>query len=149
MAVKKNYYRLALIHHPDRVPDTEKNIAKEKFSILHKAYVILSNIDERQKYDNGSNVLFAKATRSAEWEFFLKPATNVSMNNARMTYQNSTEERHAIKLLFEAGKGSMIHILNNLPFMRIEDEARVIEIINGLIAKGSLQAQKIKKISKK
>lgn len=43
----------------------------------------------------------------------------------------------------------MIHMLNNLPFMRIEDEPRIIDIIKKLISEGKFQDQKIKKISKK
>lgn len=147
--VKKNYYRLALIHHPDRVNDNEKATAKEKFTILHQAYVILSNIHERQLYDDGSDIMFGKATKSAEWEHFLKPTTDTEINNARLRYQNSSEEENDIRREFQAGGGSMTHILNRLPFMRIDDESRIVNIIKRLTAAGKIPVQKIKKIAKK
>lgn len=140
---------MALIHHPDRVPTDEKSIAKEKFSIVHQAYLVLSNVQEKQKYDNGSDILFAQATRSAEWEHFLKPANDNDMDNARKKYQNSSEERRDIELQFRAGNGSMTHIMNNIPFMRLEDEPRIIEIIKKLITDGKIPKQKIKKIARK
>lgn len=139
---------MALKFHPDRVADCDKSMAKEKFSILHHAYAILSDANDRQRYDNGIDVLFTKATRSAEWEHFLKPASDSQMNNARMKYRNSAEELNAIAREFQAGKGSMIHLMNNLPFMRVEDESRIVEIIQKLIANGQVPKHKIKKIKK-
>lgn len=55
---------MALINHPDRVTDDDKENAKEKFSIIHQAYVVLSDSNKKQQYDNGCDVLFANATKS-------------------------------------------------------------------------------------
>lgn len=66
-----------------------------------------------------------------------------------MKYQNSLEEKRDIEREFLVGKGSMIHMLNNIPFMRIEDETRIIDIIKKLMAEGQLSTQRIKKIPKK
>lgn len=63
---------MARIHHPDRVTNDEKSIANEKFALVYQAYRVLSDVQERKKYDNGSDIFFAKATKSAEWESFLK-----------------------------------------------------------------------------
>lgn len=134
--------------HPDRVDDKEKFIAKEKFSILHHAYTVLSDTNGRQRYDNGIDVLFTKATRSAEWEHFLKPASDNEINDTRSNYQNSVEELDSIKREFQAGKGSMTHLLNNIPYMRVEDETRIVEIIQTLIANSQVPKHKIKKIKK-
>lgn len=146
--VKKNYYRLARIYHPDRVNDDGKATSKEKFSIVHQAYVILTDTQKRQQYDNGIDILFGKATQTAEWESFLKPVPNTIINSARLKYQNSVNERNDIEREFQAGKGSMTHRLNNLPFMRTEDEQRIIKLIETLIAEGSIPKRKIKKIAK-
>lgn len=146
--MKRSYYKLALKFHPDRVNgnDNDKAIAKENFSIVHHAYAILSDANDRQRYDNGKfDVLFTKTTRSAEWEHFLKPATNDQMNDSRKKYQYSEEETKAIVHEFQAGKGSMTHLMNNVPFMRVEDEPRIIEIIQRLIANGQVSKHKIKK----
>lgn len=146
--MKKSYYRLALLFHPDRVDENEKFIAKEKFSVVHRAYEILSDANQRERYDNGidNEVLFTKATRSAEWEHFLKPTPDSDIHNARTSYQNSEDEKSCIEREFQAGKGSMIHLLNNVPFMRVEDEARIIRIVQQLIEDGKIPKQKIKKL---
>lgn len=149
LKVKKNYYKLARICHPDRVAEDEKSVAKEKFAIIHQAYVVLSDPREREKYDNGSDVLFARATKSSEWEHFLKPTTDSEFNNARINYQNSAKEQNDIEKEFIAGNGSLTHLLNNIPFMRIEDEMRVIEIIKKSIDDGRIPAKKIKKLPRK
>lgn len=140
---------MALKYHPDRVDVNEKAIAKDTFSILHQAYIVLSDVKERQLYDNGSDIIFGKATKSREWEHFLKPTNDTETNYARMKYQNSTEELNDIAQEFSAGKGSITHILNHLSFMRIEDEGRILNIIKRLIAEGKIPAQKIRKIAKR
>lgn len=43
----------------------------------------------------------------------------------------------------------MTHIYNNVPFMRVEDEARVLEIIKRLISENKIPKLKIKKIVNK
>lgn len=136
------------MHHPDRVSENDKAIAKEKISMLHQAYVVLSDSHQRQLYDNGCDILFAKATRSEEWQQFLKPTTSSDVNNARSKYQNSLEEQRDIQREYLAGNGSMIHMLNNIPFMRVEDEARIVTIIKKMVAEGELPQKKIKKITK-
>lgn len=72
---------------------------------------------------------------------------DVDIDNARSTYQNSTKEQRDIEREFCTGKGSMTHILNNFPFMRIEDEPRV-NLLKKFIA-DVIPAHKIKKFPKK
>lgn len=140
---------MARIYHPDRITDiAEKSIAQEKFSIIHQAYSILSNSQERKRYDDGCNVPFSMATKTSEWEQFLKPSTNNDMNNARFSYQNSFDEQCDVEREFCAGKGSMTHILNNIPFMRTEDQPRIVEIIKKSIDEGRIPDIKIKKLKK-
>lgn len=133
-------------YHPDRVPSEEKTVSNEKFNIIHQAYKILCDAQSKKAYDEGSNVLFAKATNAAQWEQFLKPTVEDELDNARKNYQNSLDEIQDIKREFVAGKGSLTHIYNNVPFVRYEDEPRIIEIIRGLIDNGDLPSLKIKKI---
>lgn len=51
LAVKKAYYKQALKVHPDRVPDSEKEHATEKFKILAKINDVLSDDARRALYD--------------------------------------------------------------------------------------------------
>src|SRR5437868_9028477 len=49
--IKKAYRSLALKHHPDRVPETEKKQAEEKFKEISEAYGVLSDPQKKQMYD--------------------------------------------------------------------------------------------------
>jgi molecular chaperone DnaJ len=50
-AIKKAYRRMALKCHPDRVAESEKAKAEEKFKEVSEAYEILSDSDKRATYD--------------------------------------------------------------------------------------------------
>lgn len=49
--IKQAYRKLAMKHHPDRVPPEEKKQAEEKFKELSEAYAVLSDAQKRQVYD--------------------------------------------------------------------------------------------------
>lgn len=148
LSVKKSYYRLARIHHPDKSSETHK-LSAEKFNIIHQAYMILSNAESRMKYDaEGSKVIFARATMAAEWENYLKTTNVDDLINASTSYKGSAEERADILKEAIAGNGSMIHILNNIPFMRKEDETRIIQIIQEAFITEEIPRIAIKKLPK-
>lgn len=144
--MKRSYYKLALQYHPDRVASNEKEEAKEKFNIIHNAYSILTDASKKKLYDNGCNVLFTKATIAAHWEKHLKPVKSDDIYCARRTYQGSILERNDIIREIVVGKGSMVYLLNHLPFMRREDENRIIEITRDLMDKGVIPKMSIRKI---
>lgn len=70
------------------------------------------------------------------------------MDNARKKYQGTAKEREDVLREVIAGKGSLTHLLNNIPFMRMEDEARIIEIIKDLIDCNEIPKLSIKKLKK-
>ena len=49
--IKSAYRKLALKHHPDRVAESEKKSAEEKFKKISEAYAVLSDAQKRQQYD--------------------------------------------------------------------------------------------------
>ena len=51
--IKKSYRKLSLIHHPDK-----NNGNDEKFKKISEAYQVLSDTDERKKYDMGKHSPF-------------------------------------------------------------------------------------------
>lgn len=126
----------------------ERDVAKEKFNVIHNAYSILTDASKKKLYDGGSNVLFTKATVSAQWENYLKPVSLADIDDAKTKYQGSYGEKNDLIREFISGNGSMTHILNNVPFVRIEDECRIMEILKDLIDKGELPKIQIKKIRK-
>lgn len=101
------------------------------------------------KYDvEGSRVIFGKATIAAEWENYLKVINARDVTNAADSYKGSTEERSDVLKEFVAGNGSMISVLNSIPFMRKIDEIRIIEIIKEAIENEEIPRIPIKKLPK-
>lgn len=147
--VKQSYYKLSRAYHPDRVPDNEKEEAACKFNIVHKVYSVLTDPEKKKLYDGGSDILFTKTTLAARWEFYLKPLNDVDIESARKAYQGSDMEETDLIREFKIGNGSLTHLLNTIPFMRIEDENRIIESINELISLDKVPKIPIKKLPKK
>lgn len=50
--IKKSYYKMASIWHPDKHPNENKKHAEEKFKLIAEAYEVLSDEVKRKKYDN-------------------------------------------------------------------------------------------------
>ncbi|KAK3340896.1 hypothetical protein B0H65DRAFT_275462 [Neurospora tetraspora] len=49
--IRKAYRKLALIHHPDKVPEDQRPEAEAKFKTIQQAYEILSDEEKREMYD--------------------------------------------------------------------------------------------------
>lgn len=140
---------MARIHHPDRNSEINKTTADAKFHSIHQTYLILSNAESRKTYDEGDcKVLFAKPTVSAVWENHLKTTTENDFSDASTSYKNSAAERADILREFIEGKGSMVHVLNTVPFTRKDDESRIIEIIQSAITNKEIERFTIKKLPK-
>lgn len=146
--MKKNYYKLAKIFHPDRALADEKADSCEKFNIIHTAYSILSDPIKKQQYDAGTNVLFSNITIAARWENYLKSVGGNEIEIARKKYQGSETEIADIIREFNNRNGSLTHVLNTVPFTRVEDETRIIEILRKLMAEGKIEKQSIKRLRK-
>lgn len=149
--MKKNYYRLAREFHPDRASESDKSAAAEKFSILHQAYAILSNPETKRAYDENQNseILFCQTTIASKWEQHVVQISDEKIDESRKLYQGTDAELLDIKREIIIGKGSITHLLNTIPFMRIEDEPRMLQIIQSLIASKVLPSSiKIRKIRK-
>ncbi|ELR02316.1 hypothetical protein VC83_01416 [Pseudogymnoascus destructans] len=49
--IKKAYHKAALLHHPDKVPENQREEADTKFKSVSQAYEILHDEDKRHLYD--------------------------------------------------------------------------------------------------
>lgn len=144
--VKKAYYKLSLKVHPDRVEESEKEDATEKFKVLSKIYAILSDKDKRALYDeqgviddddgNGTNWL-------KMWQQFFKPISVEDINNFEKQYIGSEMERNDIKKAYLNGKGCINYMFDHVQFMQCSDEERIIGIVKELIAAGEVPEYKI------
>lgn len=145
--VKANYYRLAKVYHPDRVEDSNKAVAQEKFANLRLAYSILVDPEKKKAYDAGdTDTLFEQTSIAGNWNRYIQKIDSASVLSARTKYQGSTAEQNDVAREFEIGKGSMTHLLNTIPFMRVEDEVRIIAMVKDSMLKGNVSKFAIRKI---
>lgn len=140
---------MARKYHPDRVSSDEKVVANEKFTVIHQAYSILTNAEMKNRYDGGdTNVIFTKKSRTAHWERHMKAATDDDIEQSRAKYKGSANEKDDIIREITAGNGSLTHLLNHIPFMRVEDQPRILLIIKELMESNQISKNiKIKKIN--
>jgi len=55
--VKRAYFTLSLIVHPDRVKKEDRLTATQKFQVLGKVYSILSDDEQRAHYDETGAII--------------------------------------------------------------------------------------------
>lgn len=135
------------IHHPDRVEDEEKDAAKEKFNILHQAYLVLVDPSTRKAYDDGGQLIsFAKSSAAMKWDSFIKTVNDIDIETNRRQYQGSDLEEKDIIREIQIGNGSITHLFNTIPYMRYEDEPRLIDVIKRCMAAGKIPKMNIRKM---
>ncbi|XP_052896510.1 J domain-containing protein CG6693 [Anopheles moucheti] len=134
--IKKAYYRLSLQTHPDRVPESDKKEATEKFKVLSKLYNIISDKDSRAIYDERGVVDDdddASTNWMDMWQQFFKPLTTEDIQNYQKSYTGSETERTDIKRAYLGGKGCINFMMQTVPFMTCEDEPRIAVIVQEMI----------------
>ena len=148
--IKKAYYKISLLVHPDRVPESQKETATEKFKLLSKLYQTLTDKDKRALYDEQGIIddddenLEGKLNNWLElWRKLFKPLTEEDINNYEKSYVGSELERTDIKKAYLNGKGCINHMINSVPFMKVSDEPRMQEIVSEMIAAGEVPEYKI------
>lgn len=140
--IRKAYYKLSLIVHPDRVQESEKEEATEKFKVLSRIYAILADKNKRAVYDEhgiidddddsiGTNWL-------QMWQHFFKPISAQDINDYEKKYVGSETERNDIKKSYLNGKGCINYLLDHVQFMNCKDEPRILGIIKEMIADGEI-----------
>lgn len=133
--MKKAYYRLSLQVHPDRVAEADKDEATEKFKILTKINTVLTDPNKKAIYDEQGIIDDDGETDHTNWcnlwRQFFKPITVKDIENFKKEYIGSSTEEYDIRKAYLGGKGCMNYILNMVPFMVIEDEPRIIELVKG------------------
>lgn len=148
--IKKAYYKISLLVHPDRVPESQKETATEKFKLLSKLYQTLTDKDKRALYDEQGIIddddenLEGKLNNWLElWRKLFKPLTEEDINNYEKSYVGSELEKTDIKKAYLNGKGCINHMINLVPFMKVSDAPRMQEIVREMIAAGEVPEYKI------
>ncbi|XP_030374448.1 J domain-containing protein CG6693 [Scaptodrosophila lebanonensis] len=146
--IKKAYHKLSLLVHPDRVQEAQKEEATEKFKVISKIYQVLTDAGKRALYDEKGIIdddeEESKLSSWLElWSKIFKPITKEDISNYEKEYVGSDLERTDIKKAYLGGKGCINYIMNHVPFMKVEDEPRIQEIVRKMIADDEVPEFKI------
>lgn len=94
-------------YHPDKAGTSQNNT---KFNLLQKAYKLLSDPETKKIYDDTGVVV------NKSWARNIRPISDVMLAEAKAKYVGSNREERDLIKEFELGKGSMLHLLNNIPY---------------------------------
>lgn len=91
--IRKAYYRLAKLYHPD-LQDEDDASATERFLLIQKAYKILSSPEERRAYDRQrqqptATAKLREAVESFEQKWGTKTSTLEEEKHARLAYMKA------------------------------------------------------------
>ncbi|KAB0798628.1 hypothetical protein PPYR_09621 [Photinus pyralis] len=134
--IKKAYYKLSLLYHPDRVEETNKELSTEKFKLLSNIHSILQDEDKRKVYDEGGSVDdddFFVTNWVNYWRGIFKKITTEDIDKFKDEYIGSETERNDIKKAYVGSKGDMNRIIEMVPFSNCENEPRLIKIVREMV----------------
>lgn len=140
--IKKAYYKLSLLYHPDRVDETNKELSTEKFKLLSNIHSILQDDDKRKVYDECGSVEdedFFVTNWVNYWRSIFKKITTEDIDKFKNEYIGSETERNDIKKAYVGTQGNMNRIMEMVPFSNCENEPRLIEIVRDMVEKGEVE----------
>ncbi|KAL8655644.1 MAG: hypothetical protein Q9210_000754 [Variospora velana] len=145
--IKTAYKKLALRHHPDKAPASEKHTAHTTFQNIAFAYAILSSPHRRQLYDStgSTSETLADADDGFDWlSFFRNQYSSLSasaLSDFSTSYKSSAEERRDVLAAYTKHKGKMGKVYEEVMLSNpLEDEERFRTIIDGAIDEGEAEA---------
>ncbi|EFN76576.1 J domain-containing protein CG6693 [Harpegnathos saltator] len=145
--VKKAYHKLSLLVHPDRVEESIKTEATEKFKVLGRIHSILSDSEKRKIYDESGQYdeeseEVVMRNWADYWRSLFKAITVEDINNYEKNYKGSETEIKDLKRAYMDSKGDMDYILEAVPFTNCDEEPRLHDIIQNLIKNGDVPEYK-------
>ncbi|KAK4705713.1 hypothetical protein P7C70_g485, partial [Phenoliferia sp. Uapishka_3] len=150
LEIKQSYRRLALIHHPDKVPnDSPADViqaANDTFQQVGFAYAVLKDVNRRAVYDKSGRTdgqEGAEARTEDEWRAYFKELWSGEVNANTIeeftkAYQGSPEEETDILAAYTTSSGSLDVILSSIMCSTVDDEDRFITLIDSAIRSGSI-----------
>ncbi|KAI3656555.1 hypothetical protein MP638_006922 [Amoeboaphelidium occidentale] len=146
--IKKQYHKLSLKYHPDK---NNGKYSEELFKEINYAYSILSDEQKREKYDaTGEIGADGGADGGGGGEFnwmdyfnSIKKLSTDDFNEFKKEYIGSKEEEEDLIKLYLQFNGSLMKIIENSYFGRIEDddddEERYFQLLEKKIEEGKLE----------
>ncbi|KAI4119068.1 MAG: hypothetical protein LQ345_000943 [Seirophora villosa] len=145
--IKSAYKKLALRHHPDKAPASEKHTAHTTFQNIAFAYAILSSPHRRQLYDStgSTSETLADADDDFNWlSFFRNQYSSISASalaDFSTSYKLSAEERRDVLAAYTKHKGKMAKVYEEVMLSDpLEDEERFHTMIDQAIDREEVQA---------
>ncbi|CAG5125393.1 unnamed protein product [Candidula unifasciata] len=141
--VKKGYYKKSLAYHPDRVSDTDKDVATKKFQVLSQIYNILSDDGRRAEYDETGSVgeeviLDENMDWQQYWRLHFRKVSIKDIEEFSQKYKGSSDELEDLKSVYLSSEGDLENIMNTMLCSSYEDEPRFVKILTDLIKEGTL-----------
>ncbi|KAL3091098.1 hypothetical protein niasHT_027858 [Heterodera trifolii] len=148
--IKKAYYRQSILWHPDRFAsaqhdETTRELAKQKFQVIGRAYAILGEGEKRKAYDetgslDDENEFYEGKDWSAVWRGVFKKVTPEEIEAYLAKFRGSQEEIDEVKEAYQKHKGNMDKIMQSVVGAEHPDEDRIREIVRHGIERGELRA---------
>ncbi|KAG5440310.1 hypothetical protein PCANB_001880 [Pneumocystis canis] len=144
--IRSAYRKQALLNHPDKKPESEKEEATAKFEEIAFAYSILSDEKRRQIYDTtGRTEEIINDINLSEWikDLYDNAVNKETLEAFKKSYQGSDEERQDLYLAYEQCKGSMTDIFSHILCSNVLlDEERFRKMIDEGIERKELKKYK-------
>lgn len=142
--IKKAYYKVSLLVHPDRANEDDRSTATKKFQAVSQVYRILSNPDKRTLYDQSgeidddSDTFEENKDWDSYWRILFKKISIADIENFAADYRHSEKERDDVVTAYMECNGDMDLMLERIPCCNVEDDARFKEIIEEKVTKGEI-----------
>lgn len=132
---------MSLLVHPDRVGESDKELATEKFKVLGRIHSILQDADKRKTYDDCGE--FDEDSDFGNWmEYWRAMFKKIDINDIKKyeeEYIGSETELRDIKKAYVGSKGDMDLILERVPFSTCDNEPRIKDIVRKMIDNGEVE----------
>uniref|UniRef100_A0A183C2V3 J domain-containing protein n=1 Tax=Globodera pallida TaxID=36090 RepID=A0A183C2V3_GLOPA len=148
--IKKAYYRQSILWHPDRFAsahhdEAARELAKQKFQVIGRAFAILGDKDKREIYDetgllDDENDFDDDKDWTEVWRGVFKKVTPEEIEAYLAEFRGSQEEIEEVKKAYQKHKGNMDRILECVVGAEQPDEDRIREIVRHCIERGELNA---------
>jgi len=141
--IKKAYFRLARVFHPDKCPGDEE--ATRKFQALGMIHSILSDPEKRSSYDESGSIDDSNLSEetSTEWyEYWRALFPKVTLDDIlrfEAGYKGSDQEKQDLIKAYKKFKGNMEKIMQFVILADDNDEERFREILTNAIEEGLIR----------
>lgn len=148
--IKKAYYKLCLQYHPDKhLHDSKPKKAenKVKFEKIQFSYSIVGDVKRRSIYDQTGSINGSVLDDDIDWKALFKKyattkVTEEMIEEDRIKYQDSTEERDDILKSMQYYDGDFMKLFEVIPHLEFDkdEESRIYDIVEGLIKSKKLKS---------